>query len=120
MKTAYCLDCNESIQVDDNYQVGDVIECSNCESEFEISVVEPLEITWYYDDDWDDDDDDNWDSDEWEDEESENWSWMVAKHKRINTAANTSNTKYLNEKREDGSPKRKMSHRRGRVDFLNW
>ncbi len=53
-----CLFCSEEINIKGNPKIGVMVECSNCESLFEIVEVNPVSIDWpYYGDDFIDDDD---------------------------------------------------------------
>lgn len=60
--TVECMLCHEIIYLGSNHKVGSFINCSNCDSMFEIINLNPAMIDWpYYDDDeniYDFDDDD--------------------------------------------------------------
>ncbi len=45
MKKVLCKDCDEPIEVKDEIQVGEVIECKNCGAEMEVVNLEPLEVS---------------------------------------------------------------------------
>jgi lysine biosynthesis protein LysW len=71
--TVSCLDCDNSIQLDFQPVVGQIITCPSCDAELEVTSVNPIELDFYFegwDEDWDDDDDDDLDED-WE--EDEDW-----------------------------------------------
>ena len=89
MPHVYCLDCDSKIVLHNQIQVGDECVCNECDAEFQIVNVSPVEIEWLYgnyDDDYDDDDDDDAYDDEEEDgeesEEGEEWAHLVAKQRR--------------------------------------
>ena len=81
MRTAYCLDCDRSIKLGDRFRVGDTVDCTHCEAEFQLVSLEPPEIEWLYEDE-----DDDWEEEEEEEEEeAEDYrSWQLAKRSRIN------------------------------------
>ncbi len=60
MPKTTCIDCDAVIQVDDPSE-GDIIVCPECGVELEIIDINPLDLDYPLDDDWEDDD--------WEDEE---------------------------------------------------
>ncbi len=62
MPKTYCLDCDAPIQVTDPEE-GDIITCPECGAEFEIISVDPLDIDYPLDEEWDEY--------EWEEEEEE-------------------------------------------------
>ncbi len=67
--TVVCLDCDYDIKLDAQPVKGQIINCPNCGTELEIIEVSPLEVDFYYEDDWDDEDwdDDDDDDDDWDD-----------------------------------------------------
>ena len=69
MNAVYCLDCDRKLHVNSKYDVGDVIRCPNCHSEFEVVKMHPPAIEWLYDD-YDDADDDE-DEDDYQDEDED-------------------------------------------------
>lgn len=57
-KVIECLYCNEDIYLGGNPKIGNIVECKNCESLFEIVDLEPVMIDWpFYADDYPDDED---------------------------------------------------------------
>jgi lysine biosynthesis protein LysW len=62
-----CLDCGRMIKLSFEPVVGRIITCPNCEAEFEVIAVSPVELDWAFfdpedkDDDRDDDDNEDWD-----------------------------------------------------------
>jgi hypothetical protein len=53
-----CLYCSEDIYIGGNPKIGSLLECKNCESQFEIIELEPIMIDWMaYDEDFGEDDD---------------------------------------------------------------
>ncbi len=63
---ARCPDCDETIRPRTTPRIGQKITCSTCDAELEVVGINPLELEWAIDDDWDDDfddDDGDWDDD---------------------------------------------------------
>jgi alpha-aminoadipate carrier protein LysW len=60
---ARCPDCDEIIRPRSNPRIGQKLSCSVCDAELEVVGINPLELEWAIDDDYDDDDDDDWDDD---------------------------------------------------------
>ena len=42
---AKCLECNTELNIDKDFQVGEIIECSNCGVELELVSTSPLELS---------------------------------------------------------------------------
>lgn len=79
MKTAFCLDCDRSIKLDDRLRIGNVVECPHCESEFQLVQMDPPELEWLYDlEDWEEEEEE-------EEEDLRHWSWKIAKRGRLNS-----------------------------------
>ena len=45
MKKVLCKDCDEPIDLKDDVQAGEVVECQNCGAEMEVVNIEPLEVS---------------------------------------------------------------------------
>lgn len=64
-----CLDCESTIKLSFEPVVGQIITCPNCDAEFEVIAINPVELDWAFfdledeDEDWDDDDDEGEDED---------------------------------------------------------
>ncbi len=41
-----CPMCAESIELPDNIEFGDFVDCEECDREFEVVSVQPLELEW--------------------------------------------------------------------------
>jgi alpha-aminoadipate/glutamate carrier protein LysW len=64
-----CPECESDLDIEeDDAEEGDVIECPECGTEFEVVSTGPLELAKVNGED-DDDDDDDFDEDEDDDEE---------------------------------------------------
>jgi lysine biosynthesis protein LysW len=64
-----CPDCESDLDLDEeDVEEGDVVECPECGSEFEVVSTGPLELT-KIDADEEDEEDDDFDEDEKDDEE---------------------------------------------------
>ena len=70
MKEAVCLDCSTIMLFEDDNYIGQKLTCPECEAEFEITKLSPIQLEWVYEDDYDYDDDfdDDDDADEFDDE----------------------------------------------------
>lgn len=44
-KKIICKDCGEPIEVEDEIEVGEIIECQNCGAEMEVINLKPLEVS---------------------------------------------------------------------------
>ena len=64
MPTTACPECSEDVYVDADSEQGDVISCSECGTDLEIVVLDPVELDIYEEDDDDFKDDDG--ADEYE------------------------------------------------------
>ncbi|HET90402.1 MAG TPA: lysine biosynthesis protein LysW [Chloroflexi bacterium] len=60
MPKTTCIECDAVIRVDDPVE-GDIIVCPECGVELEIIDIDPLDVDYPLDDDWEEDD--------WEDED---------------------------------------------------
>lgn len=59
MKAVTCLECDRRVTLGSKTEVGDIISCPSCDSEFEVVGLMPARIEWAYDDyDYDEDFDD--------------------------------------------------------------
>jgi alpha-aminoadipate carrier protein LysW len=66
-----CPECESDLDLDEgDVEEGDVVECPECGSEFEVVSTGPLELTKIGDED-EDEDEDEYDEDEDEEEEEE-------------------------------------------------
>ncbi len=54
-----CPMCSESIVLPDNIEFGDLVDCEECDREFEVVSVQPLELEWV-----DDEEEDGFETDE--------------------------------------------------------
>ena len=61
--SVFCLECDRRLHLRAKADVGDVVTCPSCDSEFEIVKLKPARIEWAYDDLYDDE--------EYEDEEED-------------------------------------------------
>jgi phage FluMu protein Com len=68
MKEVACLDCNTIFLIEDGLYIGLKVTCPECETQFEITYLSPVQIEWVYEDDYDYDLDDDMDDDDYEDE----------------------------------------------------
>lgn len=97
MPHVYCLDCDRKIILHTDVRVGDQVICSNCDAEFQLVSISPVEIDWLFDDDYDDDDDDydDWDDDGYDDEDDneEEWSHLISKQRRFQEYAPSNSRK---------------------------
>jgi len=41
-----CPMCSENIELPDNIEFGDVVDCEECDREFEVVSIQPLELEW--------------------------------------------------------------------------
>ena len=39
-----CLDCQQTFTIEDDKQVGEIVECPHCGAEMEITSLEPLSV----------------------------------------------------------------------------
>jgi alpha-aminoadipate carrier protein LysW len=60
---ATCPDCGEQVAVRSRIRLGQDVVCPNCDAELEVVGMEPLELDWAYDDEYDDEDEDDEDED---------------------------------------------------------
>jgi DNA-directed RNA polymerase subunit M/transcription elongation factor TFIIS len=67
MAKTYCPSCDGVITID-RPRISDRITCANCGDELEIINVEPFEVDYLFDDDWEDEEDGE-DEEDWEDED---------------------------------------------------
>ena len=44
-KKIACPDCKEEVEIMENSEVGEIVECLNCGSEMEIINLDPLEVS---------------------------------------------------------------------------
>lgn len=44
-KNSHCPDCEETVIIPDDTEIGDIIECQNCGSEMEVISLNPLQIS---------------------------------------------------------------------------
>lgn len=45
IKTVFCKDCNDPVELNKEISVGEIVECLNCGAEMEVISLEPLEIS---------------------------------------------------------------------------
>ena len=55
-------DCGATITLKGPIKVGRRVACTHCEADLEVVETIPLELDWYYEEEWDDsdEDDDDW------------------------------------------------------------
>lgn len=41
-----CLECDEQIELSDDAEVGDHVDCPNCKSKYEILDLHPVMLDW--------------------------------------------------------------------------
>ena len=69
---ATCPECDAEVDIDEfEAEKGDVISCSECGSNLEITSLAPIELELISDDDDDDEDEDFEDEDELDEEDEE-------------------------------------------------
>ena len=61
ISTARCPDCDDIVRMKAKPRIGLKVTCPICDAELEVVGIDPLELEWAVDDDWDDDD---WDDDD--------------------------------------------------------
>ena len=59
MPNATCPECGGSIELKERPYIGDMVYCPECEEDFEVIGLNPIELDWPWDED--DDDWDDWD-----------------------------------------------------------
>jgi lysine biosynthesis protein LysW len=60
MATAICPSCGEDVKITGQPKIGQEVICPHCEDYLEVIEVDPVELNWSLDEEWEDD---------WEDEE---------------------------------------------------
>ena len=68
MDDAYCPDCDGKIVLNPDVKLGQKLTCPHCEAELEVISLDPVELDWAYDWEWEDEEED---LEEWEDIEGE-------------------------------------------------
>jgi lysine biosynthesis protein LysW len=63
MPKTYCIECDATITVNAPH-VGDQVRCGECGVVLEVIDVDPLELDFPYEDDWDEDEDVDWDDED--------------------------------------------------------
>jgi hypothetical protein len=72
MKEAICLDCSTIMLIEDDLYIGLKLSCPECEADFEITDLSPVQLEWVYEDGYEYDDDDyDDDYDDYDEEPSE-------------------------------------------------
>ena len=72
MDAGECISCGNQITIKGEAQMGMMVTCPKCNAELEVVWLDPLELDWPFEDDYNDDDDDSdyyYDDDEEEDDE---------------------------------------------------
>lgn len=64
MEAAECISCGNEIIIRGTPQMGQQVKCNKCGSELEVVWLDPLELDWPFDDDYDEDDDYYYDDDD--------------------------------------------------------
>jgi lysine biosynthesis protein LysW len=67
MPKAYCPSC-DAVVVVDKPRVGGMVTCRECAQELEIISLNPFEVDYPLDEEWDDDDDEEDEDDGWREE----------------------------------------------------
>lgn len=49
MSMTFCLDCDRTIDLGHDPNVGQRVRCSTCETTFEVIQTNPLKLDWVYD-----------------------------------------------------------------------
>jgi hypothetical protein len=49
MVITFCLNCNNSLQLESELTISQRVTCPHCQIEFEIINLDPLELDWVYD-----------------------------------------------------------------------
>ncbi|MCA9921092.1 MAG: hypothetical protein KC419_00820 [Anaerolineales bacterium] len=67
--SARCVDCNKVITFKTTPRLDQTVVCSHCDAMLAVVGLNPIELDWAYDDDFDDDDfdDDDFDYEDYED-----------------------------------------------------
>jgi lysine biosynthesis protein LysW len=66
MTVVECISCGTEIKFSTQPNMGDLVTCSECESELEVVWLDPLELDWPFDeDDYYDDDVDYYDDEDY-------------------------------------------------------
>ena len=75
MKSVSCLSCDAEIKIKGKAEIGQLVICEACESEYEIIGLNPLKIDWLFIDFEDDEEgEDLYDDDEiYENEDEGDW-----------------------------------------------
>lgn len=59
MPIAICPSCGEDIKMRGNSKIGQAVTCPYCDAELEVIDLDPVELDWAYDEEWED-----WDEEE--------------------------------------------------------
>jgi len=54
---ALCPDCDEDILLQGTIRIGRRVACPNCGADLEIVETEPVELDWYYEEEYEDEED---------------------------------------------------------------
>ena len=55
---AVCPSCDEEVELKGRVRIGQRVTCPWCGAELEVFDVNPVELTWVDDEDWEEDDED--------------------------------------------------------------
>jgi alpha-aminoadipate carrier protein LysW len=58
MEIAECVSCGADIKFRESPKMGQSVKCQNCNAELEVVWLDPVEVDWPFDDDYDEDDED--------------------------------------------------------------
>ena len=56
--TSACPDCGEEITLRGTLRIGQELVCPHCDAELEVVEIEPLELDWAFDDDYEEEEED--------------------------------------------------------------
>ena len=59
MAMAICPACEGQVNMQGQVEMGQAVVCPHCSEELEVIDVDPLELDWAYDEEWDEDEDED-------------------------------------------------------------
>ena len=62
-----CMACDRDIVFSKQPKIGFQVSCKNCETEYVVIALNPIELEWVFDDDFDEDDYRDYEYDEYDD-----------------------------------------------------
>lgn len=66
MEKAFCPNCDAEIQMR-NPRIGAKLTCPECDEQLEVVSIDPFDVDYPYEDDWDDDWDEGSGEEDWDD-----------------------------------------------------